>query len=1835
VALWLALMMLFGMFAPTGLVPGMGFVEVQAANAPDWDGLGAHLNLANQILKTDGGGPVVAYETPPDNSAFMYWMMGSPAGGGQLHVLRHFNFFNDEMHRIELTARTIDTTRMQVNFDIFQQVDLEGGSFFYRSVSDPEHHLPPASFMLYDPFDNLIPVDEYVNNLAIMELDDAIGRSVNIGQRFGAPVVVTTDESFSRVPLTFPSATPTAASLTHLTPSFVITRGTGFSFEYGGMRVHFMWEETPALESRFVVYFEGNEAPGQAQFLPGILYEFELEVYSTGAGGAGWTYHTSGLANAPWFSTTRNTSVWTGLPVAPGYVAPLSSKIYFFTGISNFYTIPFASAGGGLLNTLPANVLNYQQDGGPPGLPLIYSIEPLHLPSIEPAFTVAPVANPVGLDIRFTIPRMLDENAGFFSALPSERFEPGTAPRATLRIDSGTGTANNIFMDIILDIATMAVIPPTTPNTGPLEILDAPILIERAGVDATIVSIRVAGFEASKTVDSMLLRLDTPPGVGQGQSIVRSHSPEDFLNNEKTFLDFDIRDFGFGPRQIEIVPFSDSGWYRVRYGPNLAPGTWVQQMGPGNIFIPIGVGLPGGADGGPVQYQIEFSATPPVPGATGVLSQIVIYHPHVRPPNVGLPEDFTIVRYEHRPVLTNPRLEPNRNYGDLTLHLRWGLGTMQEIIRMLSEEPEIIIEYVIMESEVPLIELEDMYAPLVGVRVHLTSTGALGARIRYTLHPVTVVGANMVLGDNYHPDIELINDEEYAFEILGNQVAQVSIRTSTVRHGEPGDDLVRFNFPGVHFMYVRGIQWRAVGTTNNVPIPDAFRSREQSLTLSDMPRMNPPVPSDLRVSLLETPLVPGVTHREPGNPINAHPSLNVRFSIPRDGMQRYLESMHEFRPHVSMNLYITAFEESLVAIMEGTVQPDTIPSIVYDTSMDWAVDLSAYADVLRGATGNIPVVRITDIPLSVVDDTNAFLPNMFFGDVYALINTWNLIHGNVDPQIWLTLFGLDENRGFYLMTSMLVERFTPAETPDGPVITLRQFENDASFLVRGDEADVSVTSGIVAETTPGTPEIPDETEIDPTAPEWVRVQENSLEMTSVVIEWSPVAPLQSTTMEYEIIRVQGTPLTEAQMQTRVPDFAAFVASLNQPAKAWRTDGNTLLILTEDGFVTAPDYDYAYGPSVLQDPPPWLQDNTLTPNRVYFYYVRARQMGEDGQFTLSTWVGTPVTTTPVVGPTNLRLADPTNRLGFDPMFNEFVNFDVQFGGAPATVIAQLGVEFYFEIQFREDGGQWTPITRMDLLQLTNINNIRANPDGTMTFYYMLRGLRPGSMYEVRVRLYHIATGSASLWSNVLIFNTMGDTARDELERDADNWLEHLRRNLMDILRRPYWVAADSDELLRLVYRPNAFRGLIDGTLGTTIPLHNTDARQVIYYFPASGLLELNEARRGLHTAFEDIEVLFGPRFVSQDHNRAMLDMARVLNNRTVAVGDYFVRVSLQRQTVTEMLHGNEPLSDAVAVQVDLVGVSTPVIRTWDNRMQNQVEQHIEARVADALLRQNIINLIERDEFAGDRREYVLLDFMADVEASIEAEINRMITRDIPVEANNIGIIAQQIIPVVTFDAPVHVRATNATPAMTVNGFNQVRTATSVVWQQTPVTAQLDGHALITQAPGVFAFSKREVVILEIESIPQGQTITTLAARLDLDSLVQGNIDLHQNATRQVIAGSIARMAGASAGSNYVDWVANNMNVTLANRNAQGMVSQQEAVAMIMALYEQRTNTRVSAIMIRNQQSTAGMNLDNRYAQAVRAAFELNLINAYNFQPANPTTIGDLLDMLASLDARIGL
>jgi hypothetical protein len=213
--------------------------------------------------------------------------------------------------------------------------------------------------------------------------------------------------------------------------------------------------------------------------------------------------------------------------------------------------------------------------------------------------------------------------------------------------------------------------------------------------------------------------------------------------------------------------------------------------------------------------------------------------------------------------------------------------------------------------------------------------------------------------------------------------------------------------------------------------------------------------------------------------------------------------------------------------------------------------------------------------------------------------------------------------------------------------------------------------------------------------------------------------------------------------------------------------------------------------------------------------------------------------------------------------------------------------------------------------------------------------------------------------------------------------------------------------------------------------------------------------------------------------------------------------------------------------------------------------------------------------------------------------------------------------------MHVVATGTTEEMFVAGHRFMNNA----WQPRNLIEHHNGRAFIERSPGTFAFTGRVVDIPGIETVPRGAVVTGIVARYGLEDIFGMNVDLYQFANRQMVIASVARFAGIPHNADAFAWANANLNVTMSSRNATGLISRQEAIAITMALYEHRTGTRINTLGIRNFANTADMELDPRYAQAVRAAFDIGIVTDTYMDPAGPITIGEFMDILSVLNARV--
>ncbi|MCL2215634.1 MAG: hypothetical protein FWB91_01310 [Defluviitaleaceae bacterium] len=1986
IALYMALIMVFGLIVPFAM-PSLTVLAID----PVWDNVGArggdlqatfHGTLSAvpgqdfpHLHRVAGGNPIVA-----EGSVMLNWAVTPGIPGQQgMYVLR---FFDSAGRRNELTVRHIQglveggppTGGLMVNFDIYMRRYVTGGgvpvptgylgpTYFagYINIGDPMRDPTESGhFHIYVPvLDTFESARDYFGNgrnpdepsgllPGLNRINDRV-RFVTPGALYSPltyPHFTSHHPNYPNTPNNLRGPLEDPYSLDMLTPSFNIAPGGGYSFSYGGRTFHFLWVPSTASNVPYQFYFFIEDI-----LSPGSIYEFHLEYYSAAHA---TRYFTENVANYRVSSPPGHPT----LIVPP--VTGRGGTVYVFTGIDagTINAIPFAQnlverpPGSGLWelvdHTITARLAGEYESVAPalfnPPVGAEFPVyntanlnmtirPPQMLPYPDDSTPFGPGTPSVGLDIRFNLPTLFDEETGQFV----EPIRGHSTLRDTLQVrlianvgDSAGVTESPAEIptteDFIVEFQLGDVDNFTETDDPPpgtilaegnydIELTDVSLLSRRGQTylsEADRVRVRVDGLRPSMSYDEVFLFMWTGAEdvvtdfLGWPTARVGTHE-----NPFYTFLRFVFTE-QLGRPFIRLEPFNysvgraRSGWYQMHgtppdgFAPQLLP-IGVQQ----HLYFPLPRMLAGEDR---VFWFTKHINNPIDMPSPGFRSQNVIWTPD-RTPTIGLPNNFQINNVLSRPV------QGDLHAARLTFNASWDIGTVADIVYLLAEpQPlgsSLYIEYMLGLSTMPESQLtnpyhesymrvvvEIMQGTQTLIEIPATTPGA--PPLEFYLPTVRYRG---YFYDNDNPDLfgrPVVRHGEWRESELGFRMdpisgesvffASVDIRTDALRRYRPNwppffrDD---FWFPGLYYMNVQLNRWTR--TDLNDDTSATFEASEawslfDYIVIEDTTELDPPPPSHLSV----------VASTDPEAP----PELVVTFGLPMGAIGTYLGTLYEMEVQLWTNLYIGQFEEAIMnTFFSGDagntpgmpLSPRYRPStagggrgatidvpfstpglFTFNTAPGYnrfELDLSAYQNILRGiGADRAAVVRITDIPLiwtgatreattgsaltiSRGETVNHFpaandpapppTPNgtVFIGDEAirdSFYITRERINQGGDHIVTFYLTGVEENRAYFLFADLAIQQFIPLLDDVGEVVP-------NEWLVRYESPVVSDLTGIVTDTTVGTPQIPGPGEVHPPAPSNLHVYE--FDQMSASVRWDPMflTPEEADYNEYyeprvriewEIIRIQDGPrLTDAQMRDRNPNFSEFLSSLeNVPLhlrKGWITSGGALTVLPAGETIYEPNDGifYGYRPNIVE-----LSDMTLMPNTLYFFYVRTVRIERVWDFqlgdyveirTTSTWVEESVTTTPVQPPINLRQEDGSVRYGFDGTTMAFVSWEHEHMVLIREAMRIDPTRFVFQYQIRYGEGEWGEI--FDVPARLMINDANLDPFNINRIRYMVTGLTHSSVYQMRVRLVDQTSEdpsrwSHSVWSNVITILTEHDPDDDYGE---DDWLEFLRRQLEELLRRPFWFAQNTPTSTIMVYRPaEMFAGLLLGTPGTAIPLHNTDVNDITFYLPASIIEDANAARRGFSTRYSDLDILLAPFFINRDHNQAIMDMVRLLDARGSDISDYFVRLDINRVPMTE-IHGVPGIGRQTDIQMTLVATNRNIrnLRSWDLHVLDRAARIVDDVADDPVMRQNMRNLLQ----AGTSNEDMVA-FVDDVVDRTSNRITQMVGGYMTTRQN--GILTTTEIPVTDFDAPMHVLPNSADANMSVNGF-MLRVGQ---WVAQPLLDTLDGPAITSRTPGTFAFTGRVVDIPGISDVAQGGEITSIVARFGLENYFGLSIDLQQNANRHMVVGSIARMANAPLGADPMTWAAANLNVQMSSRNATALIPRQEAIAMVMALYELRTNTRVDGIMIRNFQNTAGMTLDPRYAQAVRAAFEVGLVSDSEIDPAGPITIGEFLDMVAAFN-----
>ncbi len=837
-------------------------------------------------------------------------------------------------------------------------------------------------------------------------------------------------------------------------------------------------------------------------------------------------------------------------------------------------------------------------------------------------------------------------------------------------------------------------------------------------------------------------------------------------------------------------------------------------------------------------------------------------------------------------------------------------------------------------------------------------------------------------------------------------------------------------------------------------------------------------------------------------------------------------------------------------------------------------------DTLRATNG---VVMISHFP--IFNETLA--DSTYDVDTYDTLQDIFNNKSNIDNI--LSIYGLDKNTKYYIYADLVVETHT-----DDVIISTP-----------------SKLSPLVGETTLSDIDKPTDNDKIPASPT-LTVDDTSVD--NVNLAWVPIYISNSTGvrtyMDYEIIRLDSVQMDEKYLTTKdsfgttwkdylptnVTDKAGFKTLKDKTPNIQKYNG-TDFVATDDAKIDMSEVLFS--------------DNGLTPNRVYFYYVRSVYTTvTDGLETkvYSNWSRVSATTKNIQSPSNLKIN--TIYDSYDPETEVVLNFD-----APILDATKIGVAYDLYYSVRIDGGNWSdPI-------LMNADSLRAgvvtSDEDSTNFNYKISNLKKGTSYTFKVKMVDKTTGASSMYSNEARAKTDMDQGEYDDDVTVDNWNKFIIEKLQEMLNEIYWTLNESKGQRDIVYREEKFPGFIASTTDSFVTLAAAKDNIINnYYISAASYQALCDSNKGLKIVYENVEYYLTPKALQSALTSAKKD---VTNGNT---NDYYIKLSVSGYG-SGAINGQATLSDIMTFSIVAQGFETK-IKAFEKESYEEMLELIKENTEVNELMEDITEYVE-DGKSDLLIQKLVYDALPDIYKELISDIYDNFkdylaaTKYTYTVSKTDGVITVSLMKV---DA-------------TTNASGYYRVNNNWLLKDTLIYGTM--RTFSTYDTGVFVFTGSTLYLPGLEGLPYADTIKDLFVRYGLDKYLGTGTTFNTSnkLTGNMIMGSVARVMGMDTLSDPVTYL-KDKNITASERVSKNNVKAGDMIYYLMKAYEYKTGSSIDNLNITNYQATANMTgLTTQNTKPIQVATQLGLITDSKFNASSEMTVKDFLFYLNRLNEIIKL
>lgn len=1259
-----------------------------------------------------------------------------------------------------------------------------------------------------------------------------------------------------------------------------------------------------------------------------------------------------------------------------------------------------------------------------------------------------------------------------------------------------------------------------------------------------------------------------------------------------TYPAYKVVALGESEYYLEIEPYKGyNGKYIVKQGAQV--GTiqdWFtyedKTEGKSKILVPVPLDLVSKIE---KYFKVDFTLLLPTGDESDLefTSQILHYKPFDTDIKLGTPKNLEIV--------SSNIVRKDEEQEHLFLTLKWDIDTKTVLENLKSQHkqipPNFNIDYLFYKGLKPE-ELEE--------------TDFLGVNLDFGDNDITNI--KYTLPDKYkNVGISIVEGEDKTFtstkkEVVGNKqittvVANVTFKIPVSEKG--ATDKKVLEYPNIYFLATKGTytikpQNGAEDTyTTGLSLP-------VTLVLNGIERIPVPPPQNLRV-IEET-------------------VDRTNFSVDYDTL-RYKEKEDL--------LYV--YNEIMLKTIGRELKDDSIKYDFYITQekalFDELVKYSKEEEIPESIKSNINKYENTEamtaeginIDVNTLTGSNGLLlDTLRQGKIVQIANIGQDM--GIDKQK-LNFLGLDENQTYYVVGRTSA---TPYEmvTKISQKNILEKFNltNKLAGDLLTEKIDYSKFSHIVTATTKKNDGEPGENEKIPPAPNKFIAEEITLN--SVDLVWNlvkdniPEWQEPKSTLEYQFIKTKGEQLPDTFLKSRESYEKTWQSLSNVKNKAGlRTskDGEKGIIYEFDAetgkFATTPADPERYEYISWEGEDGRIKDKTLSPNQIYFYYIRTVRVSEKGDEAYSVWVPLTFTTKNTTGPKNLRVEYGAE---YDKKSEVVISFDI-----PKMDLDLIGTEYNLQYSLKEDLGEWSEDKTMPKDKLT----FTDNDDGkTMKVTYKITGLKSGTLYTIRVRMLNIPLNAPSIYSNEVEHRTDSDSGDIDYDEDVNNWNKYFKDLVEELKNQPYWFGKDTTTDTLVYYRPQYFDKIIATTNNSIIDLAvGKGGSYKEYYLPASAVISAFDQNKGFKISYNDADVIFNPKTIDPYENDIIKKIAEELESKKEDIKDYFIKLTVDFKNNKYVVNSSNSLSPATTIQVSIVSTKNPIIE-WDQDMLDYIDKLLETEEFSKDLKAKIEKLIK-----NKTENKIMIQELGKVFEEFKLKFANNLTNDLTKlirKTEHIQFLAGDI--VFAYKVPTDIA---------IDGYKK----SNGNWVSVGAKDYLGKKAIFTKETGEYIFVGKKVIINGVGNLPNGNQITNIVIKYGLDDFLgkDGNINLRAPMTRNATIGSLARVGGASKTQDPIEFF-KTKGIIISNRNMNNNITSEEAVYLTMKVYEMKSGTKLETVKIRNYNLTKDIkNINNNYKKSIQVAFETGIYNNPNMNGKGTITVQEFLQSLANMSTMLGI